>query len=138
MPPLRTYLLISLAIAMVVAVALGEVLVHLGIGTADAVTAGVLVFVAFLLPWVGVSLWAMRHSADTDRLIAATRGIVEGREAKTITGRTYHGEIDELARTIEQTRMLIVEERAWSAEQRRTWFLTGYRSGDIAQCDTFR
>ncbi|MGZ8851616.1 MAG: histidine kinase dimerization/phospho-acceptor domain-containing protein, partial [Thermoanaerobaculia bacterium] len=120
MHPLRIFLLVSLAIAIVVAVAFAETLLHLGVQRSDAVTVGILVGLAFLIPWTGVSVWAARRAADMDRLTDRTRGIVEGRDAEPITDRTYHGEVDDLARAIEQTRALLLGERSWAGEQHRT------------------
>ncbi|MGZ7078596.1 MAG: sensor histidine kinase [Thermoanaerobaculia bacterium] len=119
MHPLRILLITSLAIAMVVAVAFSETLMHFGVADTDASIVGVLVFFLFLVPWTSVFLWAMRRARDMDLLTDRTRGIIEGRDADPITDRTYHGEVDDLARAVEQMRVLIQDERAWSGEQRR-------------------
>ena len=120
MHPLRTWLYTSLAIAMVVAVAFAETLIGRGVRMADAVVVGVLVFLVFCVPWTGVYLWALRRAGDMDRLIDRTRAIVEGRDAQQVTDRAYHGEVDDLARAVEQMRQLVLEERSWSAQQRFT------------------
>ncbi|MGZ4810178.1 MAG: sensor histidine kinase [Thermoanaerobaculia bacterium] len=119
MHPLRILLITSLAIAMVVAVAFSETLMHFGVADTDASIVGVLVFLLFLVPWTSVFLWAMRRARDMDLLTDRTRGIIEGRDADPITDRAYHGEVDDLARAVEQMRVLIQDERAWSGEQRR-------------------
>jgi signal transduction histidine kinase len=120
MHPLRILLYTSLAIALVVAVAFAETLLHFGLPMTEAVVVGVGVFLAFMVPWAGVFLWAVRRAGDMDLLTDRTRAIVEGHDADAITDRAYHGEVDDLARAIEQIRVLIQEERSWSAEQRRT------------------
>ena len=120
MHPLRIWLYTSLAIAIVVAVAFVEILVGQGVRARDASIIGVLVGIAFLIPWTGVYVWALRRAGDMDRLLDRTREIVERTDAGPITDREYHGEVDELARAIEQVHALLANERAWSAEHRLT------------------
>jgi two-component system phosphate regulon sensor histidine kinase PhoR len=120
MHPLRIWLYTSLAIAFVAAVAFAEFLAGHGVTTRDAVILGVLVCIAFLTPWTGVYLWALRRAGDMDRLTDRTREIVEGRDVEPATDREYHGEVDDLARAVEQVRALLHEERAWAIEQRHT------------------
>ena len=120
MHPLRIWLYTSLAIAIVVAVAFVEILAGRGVATRDAVIVGVLVCIAFMIPWTGVYLWALRRASDMDRLTDRTRALVERTDAGPVTDREYHGEVDDLARAVEQVRVLIENERAWSSEQRST------------------
>lgn len=120
MHPLRIWLYTSLAIAIVVSVVFAEFLGAHGMSTHDSVTVAVLVCVAFLLPWSGVYLWALKRASDMDLLIDRTREIVEKRDTRSITDREYHGEVDDLARAVEQVRIILDGERAWAAEQRLT------------------
>src|SRR5512144_2371700 len=113
MHPLRIWLYTSLAIAIVVAVAFVEILAGRGVSTRDAVIVGVLVCIAFMIPWTGVYLWALRRASDMDRLTDRTRALVERTDAGPVTDREYHGEVDDLARAIEQVRALIENQRAW-------------------------
>jgi signal transduction histidine kinase len=120
MHPLRIWLYTSLAIAIVVSVVFAEFLIAHGMATRDSVTVGVLLCVLFLLPWMGVYVWAFKRASDLELLIDRTREIVEKRDTRTITDRQYHGEVDDLARAVEQVRIILDGERAWAAEQRLT------------------
>src|SRR5215212_3923725 len=93
MHPLRLLLYGSVLLAAVVAWALGAALLNGGMKESAAMTAGVLAFVTFMLPWTGVYLWAMRRASGLEALIERTRK-VEPIE------RVYHGELDDLAREI--------------------------------------
>src|SRR4051794_7077635 len=120
MHPLRVLLIVSLAIAAAVAAAFGFALDRLGIARAEVIIIGIAVFGAFMIPWAGVSLWAVRRASDLDRLIDRTRAVAASDEAAPITDREYHGELDDLGRAIEELRISMVREKAWSAERLAT------------------
>ena len=99
MHPLRLLLYGSLVLAAAVAWLLASALLKTGTPPSGAIFLGVGAFVVFLLPWTGVFLWALRRARDLDELTERSRKVLP------ITDRTYHGELDDLARAIEEMRM---------------------------------
>lgn len=118
MHPLRVLLIVSLGLAMAIAGAFGALLVRAGTSTLEATVLALLVFVAYLVPWGGVSMWAWRRASDLDRLIDRTRRVVERGAQEIVADRTYHGELDELARSIDAVRQLLQEQGESLAEHR--------------------
>src|SRR5438270_515811 len=115
MHPLRALLFLSVGIAAAVAGAFGYLLHRAGVSEAGATFLGACVFVAFMLPWSGVFTWALRRASDLDTLTDRTRDFEH-----PIHDREYHGELDDLGRGIEDLRVALMRERAWSQEQRGT------------------
>jgi two-component system phosphate regulon sensor histidine kinase PhoR len=105
MHPLRVWLVVSLGIAAAIAWAFGAATIHAGAKNGPAVVLSVLVFLGFLVPWIGVAWWAWRRAEDLDILTERSRQAVEGPEDLPITDRIYHGELDDLARAIEELRV---------------------------------
>ncbi len=118
MHPLRVLLYVSLVIAIAVAWGFGAALQHAGVARAASVTLAIVAFVAFMVPWAGVFLWAVRRAGDLDELTDRARTVAEGGFDRVITDREYHGEVGDLARAVEETREIIVRQRA-SHEQHR-------------------
>jgi two-component system phosphate regulon sensor histidine kinase PhoR len=112
MHPLRVLLYVSLVIAIAVAWGFGAALHHAGVAQPAAVTLSVVTFVAFLIPWFGVFLWAVRRAGDLDELTERSRGVAEGMFEQPVADRAYHGELDDLARAIEELREIILRQRA--------------------------
>ncbi|MGZ5473285.1 MAG: sensor histidine kinase [Thermoanaerobaculia bacterium] len=106
MHPLRLLLYGSLVLAGAVAWLLAAALLKSGVLPSGAIFLGVAAFVVFLLPWTGVFVWALRRASDLDELTERAR------KAVPITDRTYHGELDDLARAIEELRMAQVRHRS--------------------------
>ena len=105
MHPLRLLLYGSLFLAAAVGWLLASTLLKAGTPQSGAVFLGVAAFVVFLLPWAGVYFWAIRRASDLDELTDRARKVAP------ITDRTYHGELDDLARAIEELRMTQVRLR---------------------------
>ena len=99
MHPLRLLLYGSLVLAGAVAWLLASSLLKNGVPPSGAILLGVAAFILFLLPWTGVFLWALRRARDLDELTERARKVLP------ITDRAYHGELDDLARSIEELRM---------------------------------
>src|SRR5687767_7298292 len=108
MHPLRVLLYVSLVVAIAVAWGFGAALHHAGVARAASITLAIVVFLAFLVPWAGVFVWAIRRASDLDVLTDRARGVAEGAFDRPVTDRSYHGELDELARAIEEAREIIV------------------------------
>jgi two-component system, OmpR family, phosphate regulon sensor histidine kinase PhoR len=104
MHPLRLLLYGSIFLAAGVAWALGAALLNAGTTQGSALAAGVAAFVLFMLPWTGVYLWTLRRASDLDDLTDRTRKVLP-------IERTYHGELDDLARAVEELRMTQVRLR---------------------------
>jgi two-component system, OmpR family, phosphate regulon sensor histidine kinase PhoR len=104
MHPLRLLLYASLLVAGAVAWALGAALLGAGSPPSGALVAGVIAFLAFLGPWIGVYVWTIRRASDLDDLTDRTRKVLP-------IERTYHGELDDLARAVEELRMTQVRLR---------------------------
>src|ERR1051326_2885872 len=115
MHPLRALLFLSVGIAAAVAGVFGYLLHRVGVSEAEATFLGACVFIVFMLPWGGVFTWALRRASDLDTLTDRTRDF-----ERPIHDREYHGELDDLGRAIEQLRIALMRERAWSQEQRAT------------------
>ncbi len=120
MHPLRLWLYVSLVIAIAVGAAFAAALVYAHVPAIDAYVLGVVVFVVFMLPWSGVFIWAIRRAEGLERLIVRTRGIATGENEGPVDEPVYREEVEELARAVEEVRVLIMRERAWSEEQRAT------------------
>jgi PAS domain S-box-containing protein len=118
MHPLRVLLLISLVIAIAVAWGLGAALELSGTSHRAAVIVGVLAFLAFMLPWSGVFLWAVRRADDLDVLTDRARAAAEIPTETRVADRLYHAELDDLARAIEELRATIVRQRQAHEEHR--------------------
>lgn len=99
MHPLRLLLYGSLVLAGAVGWLLASALLKTGAPFSGAIFLGVAAFAVFLLPWASVFVWALRRASDLDELTERAR------KAEPITDRTYHGELDDLARAIEELRM---------------------------------
>ena len=104
MHPLRLLLYGSIFAAGGVAWALGAALLNAGATQGSAMAAGIAAFVVFMLPWTGVYLWTLRRASDLDDLTDRTRKVLP-------IERTYHGELDDLARAVEELRMTQVRLR---------------------------
>lgn len=118
MHPLRVLLYVSLVIAIAVAWGFGAALHHAGVATPSASVIAVLSFLAFMVPWVGVFLWAVRRGGDLEELTDRTRLVAEGGYERPIADRTYHGEVDDLARAVDELRATIVRHAAESREHK--------------------
>lgn len=118
MHPLRVLLYVSLVLAIAVAWGFGGALRHGGSAQSAATVLAILVFVAFMIPWTGVFLWAVRRANDLDRLTDRSRAAVEAPGEHVVADRPYHAELDDLARSIEELRATIVRQRASHDEHR--------------------
>lgn len=111
MHPLRILLYVSLVVALAVAWGFGAALQHAGVAPGAALVLGALAFLLFLVPWLGVSLWALRRARDLDALTAKARGADN-------TDRLYHAELDDLGRAIDEMRSMLVRQRRAFEEHR--------------------
>ena len=111
MHPLRLILIVSLAVAAAFATAFGYALRAGGVHVFASVVLGATSFVAFLIPWSAVFAWALRRASDLDLLTDRTRGVAAGRHDQSIADRPFHGELDDLARGIEELRAIIVRQQ---------------------------
>jgi signal transduction histidine kinase len=118
MHPLRVLLYASLVIAVAVAWGFGAALQHAGAAQPAASVLAVAAFVAFMIPWTGVFLWAVRRARDLDLLIDRARGAAEQPAEVGIAVRPYHAELDDLARALEELRATIVRQREAHEEHR--------------------
>lgn len=104
MHPLRLLLYGSVVVAAAVAWALGAALLDAGTPPSGATLLGVAAFLAFMAPWTAVYVWAIRRASDLDELTERTRKVLP-------IERRYHGELDDLARAVEELRMTQVRLR---------------------------
>ena len=118
MHPLRVLLYVSLVIAVAVAWGFGAALRHAGATQPAAAVLGVVAFVAFMIPWTGVFLWAVRRARDLDMLTDRSRAAVEKPGEVVVADRPYHAELDDLARAIEELRATIVRQHESHDEHR--------------------
>src|SRR5213595_530904 len=119
MHPLRVILFVSTGLGAAVAGAFGYLLYRASVPAMGASVLAGFVFGAFMIPWAAVFAWAIRRASDLDELIDRSRDAVT-ESARPVHDRTYHGELDELARAIEEMRVVVEREKAWGAEQRAT------------------
>lgn len=117
MHPLRVILLVSLVVAATIAIAFGYSLHRLAVPDGEAIVIAVTVFLAFLVPWGAVTLWAVRRASDLDELNDRARVVARGEYQRVIADRAFHGEVDELARATEELRRIVVRQKESYAEQ---------------------
>jgi len=118
MHPLRVLLYASVVIAIAVAWGFGAALLHGGTEQTAAVVLAVVAFVAFMLPWTGVFLWAVRRASDLDVLTDRARLAAERPGQATIAQRRYHAELDDLARAVDELRAMVVRQREMHEERK--------------------
>ena len=117
MHPLRVTLLVSLAVAITIALAFGYVLHALRVADREVVILASAVFIAFLVPWAAVTAWALRRASDLEELGDRTRAVAHGNYTRVIADRPFHGELDELARTAEELRAIVLRQKASYEQQ---------------------
>ena len=118
MHPLRIWLLISIVLGAAVAWGFGGALAHAGTDRTASVVLALAAFGAFMLPWTGVFLWAVRRARDLDVLTDRSRAAVQAPGETSVVPRPYHAELDDLARAVEELRAMIVRQRHAHEEHR--------------------
>jgi PAS domain S-box-containing protein len=118
MHPLRVLLLVSLVVAIAVAWGFGAALEHAGATRPAVLILSVGAWFVFMVPWLGVSLWALRRASDLDELTDRARKAVDHPQDVTVAPRLYHAELDDLGRAIEELRASTVRQRLSHEEHR--------------------
>ncbi|HEV7767905.1 MAG TPA: ATP-binding protein [Thermoanaerobaculia bacterium] len=118
MHPLRVLLYVSLVIAIAVAWGFGAALRHAGTAQSAATVLAIVAFIAFMIPWTGVFLWAVRRANDLDMLTDRSRAALETPAEPVVADQPYHAELDDLARSIEELRATILRQRDTHDEHR--------------------
>lgn len=118
MHPLRVLLYVSLVIAIAVAWGFGAALRHAGTAQSAATVLAIVAFIAFMIPWTGVFLWAVRRANDLDMLTDRSRAALEKPAEPVVADQPYHAELDDLARSIEELRATILRQRDTHDEHR--------------------
>ena len=117
MHPLRVLLYVSLVIAIAVAWGFGAALEHAGAPQPSSMVLAIVAFIAFMLPWTGVFLWAVRRARDLDVLTDRARAAAEN-QRNAVADRRYHAELDDLARAIDELRAMVIRQRDMHDEHR--------------------
>src|SRR5205809_5955488 len=117
MHPLRITLFVSLTIAIAISVAFGYLLHRLEVADSEALILSAMVFAAFVVPWAAVSMWPLRRAGGLDQLTDRTHQVASGDYDRIVADHAYHGELDDLARNIEELRALLIRQRASYEEQ---------------------
>ena len=118
MHPLKTLLFVSVVIAVGVAAALATALERAGAARPASIILGAAAFFAFMLPWLGVTFWAMRRATDLDTLVDRARAAAQKPRDIVVTDRPFHAELGDLARAIEALRAANVRQRQAHEEHR--------------------
>jgi two-component system, OmpR family, phosphate regulon sensor histidine kinase PhoR len=139
MHPLRTILAVSFFLAIVVATAFGFLLSRVAAGPArlnpvEIVGLSGAVFAVILIPWAAVTAWAFRRAGGLEMLTERAHRIAGGAFDEVVADREFHGELDDLARNIEEMRQVVIRQRRSFDEQRATMqqILAGLGEGLIA------
>ncbi|HEX7419497.1 MAG TPA: ATP-binding protein [Thermoanaerobaculia bacterium] len=109
--------MISLVIALVVSVAFGYALHGLHVSDGEVFILSAAVFLAFLVPWTAVAIWALRRASDLEELGDRTRAVAHGDYTRVIADRPFHGELDELARTADELRAIVLRQKGSYEQQ---------------------
>ena len=113
MHPLRIILIVSVVIAAAIAVAFGFLLQKAApeVVRLEVILLSLGVFVAFMIPWAAVFLWALRRASDLNVLTERALRIAEGKYEERLRDRAFHGELDDLARAAEEMREIILRQK---------------------------
>ena len=113
MHPLRIILIVSLVIAVAIAVAFGFLLKRAApdVARLEVILISAGVFMAFLVPWAAVFAWALRRASDLNALSERALQIAEGKYEQPVRDRPFHGELDDLARSAEEMRDIIQRQK---------------------------
>ena len=117
MHPLRSILFISFILALAVVWGISAALQAAGVEQARTFLVAVGAFLALVLPWVGVSIWALRGASDLERLTDFARRSLSPASAP-VPVRVHHAELDDLARAIEDLRERILRQEIAHDEHR--------------------
>ncbi len=104
MQPLRILLILAAILALALALILAFTLTRGGSGASESVAIAAGLYLTFLAAWGGAFAWTLRHEADLREILDRTQKVAEGAHEQPIAGRLYQGELDELARAIEEVR----------------------------------
>jgi len=118
MYPLKVTLAVAAALALVVASTVGYVVSIAGrpgsqissVG-AEALLGAALAFVVFFAPIAAMYFWARRTASENDALTDRVHRLTADSGMLTVTDNLFHGEVDDLARAIEQMRLHFVLDR---------------------------
>ncbi|HVT05485.1 MAG TPA: ATP-binding protein [Thermoanaerobaculia bacterium] len=139
MHPVRLLLISSVGIAVLVALLFGYFIhepssLPLFRSAAGAVTLSSLVMLVFLLPALGIYVWSLRSAAAVDRLTDGVRDVLRGETSRQVTVKLSSDEIQDLARSVDEMRQLIVRQQQSFEEQKAllSEIVGGLREGLLA------
>jgi|GEM_PF-228036 len=139
MHPIRLILISSVGIALLVALLCGyflhEASPHgLFRSPVAAVAIATAVLFVFLVPAFGIYLWSLREAAAVDRLTDSVRDVLSGETARQVEAGRSSDEIQDLARSADEMRQLILRQQQSFEEQKAllSEIVGGLREGLLA------
>lgn len=117
MHPLKVTLALAAALALGVAAVVGFALsVALDSGPSpplrsEVLLASVVSFLAFAMPFGAMYFWAWRTASENDALTDRIQRLITDSDELSVRDRSFHDEVDDLARAVEELRLHFVLDR---------------------------